>query len=218
MSLPILYSYWRSSASYRVRIALALKGIAYENHPISLINDEQKSTAYLAQNPQGFVPTFITATGEILTQSIAIIEYLEEIQPHPALLPTKAGKAAHCRAIAQIIACDIHPLNNLRVLKKLTRELCISDTAKNEWYAHWIYQGFTAIEALLPTILTDGPMSMGDTPGYLECFLIPQIYNAKRFNLDLSPYPILTQLYTVALNHSAIQAAHPDKQSDCPPK
>ncbi|WP_373829676.1 maleylacetoacetate isomerase, partial [Neisseria dentiae] len=175
-----LYSYFRSSASYRVRIALNLKKIPHETDFVHLLKNggEQRSAAYAALNPQKLVPALATEEG-VFTQSLAIIEYLEETHPETPLLPATAAERARVRAIAQLMACDIHPLNNLRVLQYLQNHLQADEAAKNAWYAHWIREGFDALEQLLQSPQT-GRFCHGDTPTLADCCLVPQVYNAQR--------------------------------------
>jgi maleylpyruvate isomerase len=200
----ILHGYWRSSAAYRVRIALGLKGLSYDQVSHDLRTGEQRAADYLAKNPQGFVPA-LEVDGEVYGQSFAIIELLDELHPEPPLLPATPRDRARARAMAAVIACDIHPLNNLRVLKAL-REIGADEAA---WIARWIGEGFAALE---PQIA--GPYAFGDVPGLVDCFLVPQVYNAERFGVDLSPYPRLLAAATHARAHPAFQAAHPDRQPD----
>ncbi len=200
----ILHGYWRSSATYRVRIALALKGLGYDQVGHDLRTGEQRSPAYLAKNPQGFVPA-LEIDGEVFGQSGAIIELLDELYPQPPLLPATPQDRAKARAMAAVIACDIHPLNNLRVLKAL-RAIDADDKA---WIARWVSEGFAALE---PQIV--GPVAFGDAPGLVDCFLVPQVYNAERFGVDLSAFPRLMAAVEHARAHPAFQAAHPDRQPD----
>lgn len=213
-----LYSYFRSSAAFRVRIALALKGLDYQLVPIHLVKNggEQTSAAYQRINPQKLVPT-LDDDGLIVAQSLSIIEYLEEKYPQIPLLPQDIKNRAFVRAIAQMIASDIHPLNNLRVLQYLTGTLKIDDAQKQIWYAHWIDEGFKAIE----TLLTQSPahhsakFCFGDSPTLADCCLIPQVYNAKRFNCDLLAFPKIVTIYNHCMSLPAFIQAHPDNQSDC---
>ncbi|HNG66436.1 MAG TPA: maleylacetoacetate isomerase, partial [Thauera aminoaromatica] len=181
-----LYTYFRSSAAYRVRIALNLKGLDYEAVPVHLVRGggEHRQPAYLGLNPAGLVPA-LEDQGQVLTQSLAIIEYLEESHPQPALLPAAPLDRARVRAIAQAIACDIHPVNNLRVLQYLTRELDASEEQKNAWYRHWIGVGLQAVEAMLAGDARTGAFCHGDTPGLADCCLVPQVFNARRFGCEL---------------------------------
>ncbi len=206
-----LYSYFRSSAAYRVRIALNLKNLDYEIRPVNLIKDggEQRKADYLKFNPQGLVPTLIIEN-TVLTQSSAIIEYLEEIYPQHPLLPDKAEERAHVRGLAQLIACDIHPLNNLRVLNYLKTQ--DSDDNQRVWYHHWIHEGFEALELVLKVNHCNGHFCFGDSPGMADVFLIPQVYNAKRFELSLAPYPLITGIFEHCMGQRAFIDASPEKQ------
>jgi maleylacetoacetate isomerase len=209
MPKPILYEYWRSSAAYRVRIALNLKGIDYESRQIDLREDEQKSAGYRSINPQGLVP-MLEIDGHRLTQSVAIINYLDLRYPNPPLLPVLAAERAHVVAMAMAIACDIHPLNNLRVLKYLKGELGRSQEEIDRWYAHWIDEGFPGLEAMAAP--RAGKFLFGDGPTGADVLLIPQLYNARRYNLKLDAYPTLLRAEENANKLEAFAAAHPDRQ------
>jgi maleylacetoacetate isomerase len=213
MTKPILFDYHRSSASYRVRIALNLKGLQYESVPVNLLEGEQREAAYRARNPQGFVP-MLEVDGQRITQSMAIIAYLEATRPDPPLLPRDAGEAARVRALALTIACDIHPLNNLRVLKYLTGPLGQEAEAKNEWIAHWIGEGFAALEALAAG--QAGLFLFGDTPTLADICLVPQMFNARRFNVPVDDYPLLVRADAEANKLEAFAAAHPDRVAPTP--
>ena len=203
----ILYDYYRSSASYRVRIALNLKGAEYERVPVNLLEGEQKGEGYRARNPQGFVP--MLEAGELrLTQSLAIIGWLEATAPEPPLLPRDPAQAAHVRALALTIACDIHPLNNLRVLKQLSG-LGVEQSARDEWYRHWVREGFDALEALAAP--RAGRFLFGDAPTLADVCLVPQMYNARRFEVELAPYPTLERADGEASRLEAFAAAHPER-------
>ena len=207
----ILHGYWRSGASYRVRIALNLKGLGYDNAAHDLRKGEQKTADYLALNPQGMVPAL--QDGElIVTQSPAILEWLEETHPQPALLPTNANDRAAVRAMAALIGCDIHPLNNLRVLKALGSNFEADQATVDAWAAGWIAPGFDALEALIAR--HGGAWCFGDAPTLADCYLIPQLYSARRFNMDLSPWPRLLAIEATAEAHPAFASAHPDRQPD----
>ena len=208
-----LYSYFRSSAAYRVRIALNLKNLSYEVIPVHLINNggEQRSQAYTQLNPTQLVPTLSIGEAAI-GQSLAILEYLEEQFPQVPLLPKDALLRAHVRSFAQHIACDIHPINNLRVLQYLSQDLQISDEQKQAWYAHWIHKGFTALETELAQRNTD--FCFGDTPTIADCYLVPQVYNAQRFKLDLSAYPNILKVNHNCNQLPAFQLAAPEQQID----
>ena len=203
----VLYDYWRSSASYRVRIALNLKGLAYERVPIDLLEGEQKGEAYRMRNPQGFVP-MLEADGTRLTQSLAILTWLEHRLPEPALLPADPDTRAHVLALALTVAADIHPLNNLRVLKHLAA-LGIEQAARDDWYRHWVREGLDALEALAAP--RAGRFLFGDSVSWADICLVPQIYNARRFELDLAPWPTLVRADAAATALDAFAAAHPDK-------
>ena len=208
-----LYSYFRSSAAYRVRIALNLKGLDYKVVPVHLLNNggEHRSEAYRHVNPSALVPT-LTDADLSLGQSMSILEYLEETQTEISLLPADARMRAHIRAFCQSIACEIHPLNNLRVLQYLSQTLHVSDKAKSEWYAHWITEGFTTLEALLQD--SPGQFCFNDTPTLADCCLVPQVYNARRFNIDLSAFPKIERIYTHCSTLSPFQQAAPEAQPD----
>lgn len=201
----VLHDYFRSSASFRVRIAMNLKGLAYERVEISLIAGEQRSDAYLEQNAQGFVPMLVV-DGEPIIQSMAIIDWLDRAFPEPRLIPEEAMPRAVALARAQVIASDIHPLNNLRVLKYLTRDLGLNEQTKDRWIATWITQGFEALEAMAG----DGRYLGGGTPGIADCCLVPQIYNARRFEVPLDDYPRLVEIDAACMELAAFQKAHPD--------
>lgn len=203
----ILHGYWRSGTSYRTRIALNLKGLSYEQAPVDLRTGDQRSQTYLALNPQGLVPA-LEADGQVLTQSPAILEWLEERYPDPALLPVDLGDRAQVRAMAALVACDIHPLNNLRVLKAVK---ALGGEA-NAWAEGWIRPGFDALEALIER--SGRGWAFGDRPTLADCCLIPQIYSARRFDVDLSAWPRIAAVDARAADHPAFQAAHPDRQPD----
>ncbi|MBC3886434.1 maleylacetoacetate isomerase [Undibacterium griseum] len=214
-----LYGYFRSSASYRVRIGLNLKGLEYEQAAIHLVNHggEQLSEAYRQLNPEALVPALTdTVAGEqvVLTQSFAILEYLDEVYPDHPLLPADPVARAEVRALSLSIACEIHPLNNLRVLKYLTGALGLSDTDKNNWYRHWCESGLAVIEKKLAAQKTRGKYCFGDTPGFADCFLIPQIANAQRFKCDLSGMPVLMKINEACQTHPAFIKAMPSNQPD----
>jgi maleylacetoacetate isomerase len=211
-----LYSYWRSSAAYRVRIALNLKGLAYQQVPVHLVKDggQQHSAAYQALNPQGLVPLLLDGAngGARIAQSLAILEYLDEVFPAPALLPREPALRAQVRSLALHIACDLHPLNNLRVLQYLSSELGVDDAGKNAWYQHWLHKGLAAVEAGL-AVFADR-LSLGERPGYLEACLVPQLYNARRFNCDLDAYPRILAMAARCESLDAFQQAAPEMQPD----
>ncbi len=213
----VLHSYWRSSAAYRVRIGLNLKGLAYTIAPVHLLRDggEQHRPEYLAVNPQRSVPV-LQHGQRLLRQSLAILEYLDEMWTQPALLPATARERQRVRALAQLVACDIHPLNNLRVLRYLKHEWNVPDAERDEWTKHWITEGFTAFEALLQDSPSTGEFCAGYAPGLADCCLIPQIYNARRFSVDLTPYPTITRIEQACLALPAFDAARPERQPDAP--
>jgi maleylacetoacetate isomerase len=208
-----LYGYFRSSAAFRVRIALNLKGLDYEHAPIHLRRNDQSADDYLAVNPQGLVPT-LEDGGLTLIQSLAIIEYLDETYPEPPLLPKSAADRARVRGLAEIVACDIHPINNLRVLRYLTRSLGHDETAIAVWYNHWIDAGFQAFEKLLAEDRRTGGFCHGDVPSLADIALVPQVVNAERYRLDLTPYPTITRIFGCCMGLEAFAAAHPDRQPD----
>jgi len=207
-----LYNYFRSSASFRVRIALELKGLGYEYVPVHLVKGEHRQAAYTAVSPTGLVPTLATDEGALLGQSMAIIEYLEEAHPQPALLPGDALDRARVRALAQLIACEIHPLNNLRVLKYLVHDLKVEEEAKNTWYRHWVRKGLELFEAELDR-LPASPYCYGNTPTLADCCLVPQIFNGQRFNVDFSGLPRTMAAFDACMALPAFQRAQP---SNCP--
>lgn len=210
-----LHNYFRSSASYRVRIALNLKGLKYEYVSVHLTRDggEHLSAAFRALNPQALVPVFEGADGP-LTQSLAIIEYLEELYPQPSLLPRTPFERARVRALALTIACEIHPLNNLRVLNYLKSELDVSEDAKLAWYRHWLGSGLAALEAELAGSRHTGRFCHGDSPSLADCCLIPQLFNARRFDCDLSPYPTVLAVEGACNELAAFRNAEPGRQPD----
>ena len=208
----ILYDYFRSSAAYRVRIALNLKGLAPERRSIHLRKGEQSAPGYLAVNPQGLVPTLIDGETR-LTQSLAIIEYLEEKHPSPPLLPRDAADRAWVRAVALAIACDIHPLNNTRVLAYLGRELGIDEPRRDDWYRHWVKVGFAALEAQLAA-RGSGRYCLGDTLTLADVFLVPQVANANRLKVPMAPYPRIAAINAACLEHPAFDRARPENHPD----
>ncbi len=214
----VLYSYWRSSAAYRVRIGLNLKRLAYEIAPVHLLRDggEQHAPAYREANPQQLVPV-LQHGGRMLRQSLAILEYLDEVWPEPALLPATARERQRARALAQLVACDVHPLNNLRVLQYFEREWNVPQPEREDWVRHWMAEGFAAFEALLADDPATGEFCEGNVPGIADCCLVPQLYNARRFGLDLDPYPTLLRVEATCLALPAFDAARPERQPDAPP-
>ena len=213
MPKPILYDYHRSSACYRVRIALNLKGVDYQPVPVNLLDGEQKAEEYRARNPQGFVPT-LEADGERLTQSLAIIDWLEARHPEPALLPAEAGARSHVLAMALAVACDIHPLNNLRVLKYLSGPLGQPQEARDSWYRHWVAEGLAALEAMAAP--RAGRFLLGDSPTLADVCLVPQLFNARRFDVPLDSFPTLARADAEANQLEAFAAAHPDRVAPVP--
>jgi maleylacetoacetate isomerase/maleylpyruvate isomerase len=210
-----LYTYFRSSAAYRVRIALNLKGLPFDSIPVHLLRDggEHHRAEYVAVNPQGLVPALRDGSLTV-TQSLAILEYLEELQPLPALLPGTREGRARVRAIALTIACDIHPLNNLRVLDHLQQDLGIDEAHRNGWYQRWIREGFRALERMLSTPASREVYCHGDTPTLADCCLVPQVYNALRFHAPLDEYPTVMGVYRRCQRLDAFQRAAPEVQPD----
>jgi len=208
----ILYGYDVSSASYRVRIALALKGVAVTPVRNDLRAGEQRFDDFLAINPQGFVPALVLNDGAVLTQSVAIIEYLDEIHPDPPLLPQAPLARARVRALTQAITCDIHPLNNLRVLKYLQNDLNIDKATRDTWYRHWVRSGFDALERWLERDSASGRFCHGDAPTIADVCLVPQVFNARRFELDLAAYPRIVRIDAACRELREFQAAAPDRQ------
>jgi maleylpyruvate isomerase len=210
-----LYSYFRSSASYRVRIALNVKNLPYEYVPVHLVRDggEQLKPEYRAVNVDGIVPTLIDGH-EVMPQSLAIIEYLEETHPEPPLLPKAPADRAYVRSLALQVACEIHPLNNLRVLKYLKHTLRVENDAKDAWYRHWVDTGFATLEAHLASDARTGKLCFGDEPTLADACLIPQVFNAQRFNVDTSKYPTIQRIYDHAMQIDAFARAAPSVQPD----
>lgn len=207
-----LYTYFRSSAAFRVRIALNLKGLAYEPGFVHLAKGEHRKPEYAAINPQGLVPS-LRVDGRLLTQSLAILEYLEEAHPQPPLLPPDAFGRARVRSLSLLIACEIHPLNNLRTLRHLKQALGQTDEQVNAWYRHWIADGLGKLEAELRAPGT-GRYSHGDAPGMADCCLVPQVFNAKRYQCELAPYPTVMRVFDACMQLGAFASAQPDKQPD----
>ena len=212
-----LHSYWRSSAAYRVRIALELKGQPYEILPVHLLRGggEQHSPEYQQINPQEFVPVLMHG-GRALRQSMAIIEYLDETWPDPALLPTVARDRQRVRAIAQMIACDIHPLNNLRIQKYLEEHLEADEADRERWTRHWITEGFEALELVLADNPSTGTYCDGEQPTMADCCLVPQVFNAERFGVDMAPYSTIRRVVQSCMALEEFQAARPENQPDAP--
>jgi len=209
MSRPVLYEYWRSSASYRVRIALNLKNVEYDSRPVNLLTGEQGSDEYREVNPQGFVP-MLDIDGHKLTQSLAIINYLDIRFPVPPLIPASAAERAHVVALAMIVACDIHPLNNLSVLKYLKNELGQPQEKLDAWYRHWISERLPALETMARA--RAGKFLFGDAPTGADVLLVPQLYNARGYDVPLDAFPTLLRAEDNANKLDAFAAAHPDRQ------
>ncbi|HET6395207.1 MAG TPA: maleylacetoacetate isomerase [Pseudoxanthomonas sp.] len=212
-----LYTYWRSSAAYRVRAGLALKGLAFEALPVHLLRDggQQHAEAYRALNPQELVPVLMHGRRAV-RQSLAILEYLDECWPEPPLLPDTARGRARVRALAQAVACDIHPLNNLRVLQFFDRQWNVPQAERDEWVRHWIATGLAALEAMLADDPNTGAFCHGDVPGLADCCLVPQLYNARRFGMDPAAWPTLARIERACLALPAFRAAAPEAQPDAP--
>jgi len=208
-----LYTFFRSSAAYRVRIALNLKGLGREDVFVRFQDQEQRSEAYRRLNPQGLVPTLVDG-GAVLGQSLAILEYLEEVYPEPPLLPAEPAGRARARQIGLAVACDIHPLNNLRVLQYLERELGLDEARRTAWYRHWLAQGFQAIETLLTTTPGTGRFCQGEAPGFADVCLVPQVFNARRYQVDMTPYPTVARIDAACLALPAFADAAPAAQPD----
>ncbi|TZF86616.1 maleylacetoacetate isomerase [Cognatilysobacter lacus] len=212
-----LYSYWRSSAAYRVRIGLALKGLPYETVPVHLVRDggEQHRPEFHDANPQELVPV-LQHGNRLYRQSLAILEYLDETWPDTPLLPSLARDRARVRALAQIVACDIHPLNNLRVLQFFENEWNAPAPEREQWVRHWITLGFDALEASLDDNPATGEFCEGDVPTLADCCLVPQAYNARRFGVDTARWPTIARIDKACLALPAFDAARPERQPDCP--
>ena len=208
-----LYSFFRSGTSHRLRIALNLKGLATEYVAVDLRTEAHQSADYKALNPQGLVPTLVK-DGKVMTQSPAIIEWLEETHPTPALLPTSPDDRAHVRALAAMVACDIHPINNRRILEYLRHTLKTDEAAINTWCGHWITQGFDAFEAILAADPKRAGFSFGDRPGLADVYLVPQVESARRFKLDMARWPLITAVDAACMALEAFQKAAPAQQPD----
>ena len=209
----ILHNYFRSSTSARVRAALNLKGLEYEYRSLALLENDHKSADYLAKNPAGLVPSLELPDGTIITQSLAIIEYLEEVHPNPSLLPNDAQGRARVRSLAHMIALEVHPLNNLRVLTHLTNHFNQDDAGKKAWFTHWVTETFSALEIALSSPET-GKFCHGDTPGMADICLFAQMWNNKRFQVDTSPYPVIERIFENISGLEAFEKAAPPNQPD----
>jgi len=208
-----LYNYFRSSASFRVRIALELKGLPYDYAPVHLLKGEQLAPDFVKLNPDALVPVLCDGT-DVLNQSLAIVEYLEETHPEPALLPGSPSNRAHIRAIALAIACEIHPLNNPRVLKYLKNTFNVEEEARNEWYRHWVRLGFAALETRLAASPLTGAYCVGDAPTLADVCLVPQVFNGKRFDVAVEDYPTLARVFEQCMAQEAFARAAPAAQPD----
>lgn len=209
----ILHDYWRSSAAFRVRIALALKGIEPGRRYVHLRKGEQRAPGHLAKHPLGLVPV-LEDGATTLTQSLAILEYLEETHPKPPLLPAKPAERAWVRAVALAVACEIHPLNNLRVLRYLERELRADEAARDRWYAHWVAEGLGAIEKMLAERPGPGPFCLGAAPTIADACLVPQVFNARRFKVPVEPYPLVGAVVAECMKLPAFDRSQPARQPD----
>lgn len=206
----VLHDYFRSSAGYRVRMALNLKGVDYVRHEVPLLEDAQRGPAHLARNPQGLVPA-LEAEGHVFTQSLAILDWLDARHPAPRLIPADPVARADALARAMVIGMDVHPINNLRVMRYLEQQLDAAPDARAAWTAHWMTEGFTALESLARNLPHDGPFLGGAAPDISDCFLVPQLFNARRFAVPLDGYPLLLRAEAAALALPAVAAAHPDR-------
>lgn len=207
-----LYSYFRSSAAYRVRIGLNLKGLPYDYSPINLLDGEHKSESYLGMNPQGLVPAMELQEGEVLGQSVALLEWLDETCPEPPLLPAEPLQRARIRSVVNSIACDIHPICNMSVTTYLKTNLDASQDDVTDWFTTWMHRGFSAIERVLA--VNNSRFSFGDEPCLADVVLVPQIYNARRFNVDLDPFPNITRVVETCNALPAFSDAAPEAQPD----
>ncbi|MER8422377.1 maleylacetoacetate isomerase [Mesorhizobium sp. M1403] len=214
MSDIVLHNYYRSSTSYRVRIALEMKGLTYNYVPHHLRHGEHREPAYLAVNPQGLVPALVLGDGTLLTQSLAIIEFLDETTPEPPLLPKDAPGRARVRMLAQMIACDIHPVNNLRVLTSLRTLFGAGDQDVANWFRHWVNEGFQPLEKILASSAETKTFSHGDKPGLADICLVAQITSNARFGVDMTPYPTISRINAACMALPAFQKAAPENQID----
>ncbi len=207
-----LFGYWRSSATYRVRIALALKGLDYDYQPVNLLKGEQSDAAYLKKNPAALVPALETDDGAVITQSLAIMGYLEDAFPHPSILPEELGARGHARAVAATLACEAQPFMNLRIQKYLKDTLKLDADAMSAWLNRWPGGAMAAAEKMVAA--HGGAFCVGDAPTIADCCLVPQVYGAKRFGVDMSAMPRLTEIYERCVKLPAFEKAHPDNQPD----
>lgn len=205
----VLHDYFRSSAGYRVRIALNLKGVDYVRHEVPLLENAQRSPEHLARNPQGLVPA-LEADGRVVTQSLAILDWLDARYPEPRLIPADPDARADALARATVIGMDVHPLNNLRVMRYLEQQVGAGAETRSAWTAHWMTEGFSALEAMVRNSGSDGPFLGGAAPDISDCFLVPQLFNARRFAVPLDAYPLLLRAEAAAVSLPAFVAAHPD--------
>lgn len=208
-----LFGYFRSSASFRVRIALNIKGLSFDQQSLNLVAGEQRLPEFRTINPQGLVPVLVDGE-RLLTQSMAIIEYLDETHPQPPLMPADALGRARVRSLTQLIGCDIHPLNNTRVLRYLSRDLKLDEATRNTWYRHWIAEGLSALEQRLMNESKADDFCHGGAPTLADCCLVPQIFNAKRYDCDLAPYPVVMAVFDRCMALDAFQRAAPLNQPD----
>jgi maleylacetoacetate isomerase len=212
-----LYTFFRGSSPFRVRIALNLKGLAYESAFVHLGKGEQRKPEYAAVNPQSLVPALELDDGQVLTQSLAILEYLDEVRPQPPLLPRDALGRARVRALSLIVACEIHPLNNARTLAYLRKGMRHSEEEVNEWYRHWVADGLAKLEGSLVRFPGTGRFCHGDAPTMADCCLVPQVFNAKRYACDSAPYPTVMRIFDECMKLEAFDRAQPAKQPDAEP-
>ena len=214
MSRPVLHNYFRSSTSYRVRIALALKGIEYDYVAHHLRHGENRKPGFLAINPQGLVPALVWEDGTVLSQSLAIMEFLDEVQPEPPLLPADPLGRARVRMLAQMIGCEIHPVNNLRILNALRSRYGADETEVASWFRHWVNETFQPLEKILQDSPDTGHFCHGDLPGMADICLVAQVANNARFNVDMTPYPVISRIRDACLEIPAFADAAPQRQPD----